>query len=380
MGRKKSTTEEFIKNAKKIHGDKYDYSKVEYVNSKTKVCIICHEKDFLGNEHGEFWQTPANHMKGHGCNKCDGKGFSMEYYIEKAKKIHNGKYSYNKVNIKKVSEKALITCPIHGDFEQIFENHLNGQGCKKCYGNEKLTTEEFIKKAKEVHGDKFIYDKTTVTGNNKSYVTITCPIHGDFIKKINHHLNGDGCSKCSKKYKYTTNEWISLAKQVHGDKYDYSKVEYVDSKTKVKIICPIHGEFEKLPSAHLNGKQGCPYCKSNYLEDKVYNFLKNEYTIERRYHTKWLKKQELDLFLPDYNIAIECQGIEHFKPVDFFGGVEKFEYVKNLDNNKKKLCDINNVNLIYYSETKEIDYDNYIGIMFNNITDLKKFLYDTTSK
>ena len=374
------TNEEFINRAKQIHGDKYDYSKVNYVNNKTKVCIICHEKDEFDKEHGEFWQLPNNHLKGHGCPKCNGKCFEKKYYIEKAKIIHKGKYDYSKSDFKNVTDKATIICPIHGEFKQAFNMHLLGQGCKKCYGNEKMTKEEFLNKAKKIHNDKYDYSKIELTGNNKSYVTITCKKHGDFKQKINCHLNGDGCPKCSKKHKYTTEEFIKEAKYVHGDKYDYSKVEYINNHTKVCVICPTHGEFFVKPNNHLSSKNGCPYCRTSYLEEKICKHIKNDFLIERRKHFKWLGKQELDIFLPDYNIAIECQGIEHFKPVTFFGGENKLKYVKDLDERKKKLCDSNEILLVYYSELNDIDYENYIGKIFNNIEKLKHFLYDTTSK
>ena len=190
---KKFTTEEFIQRARKVHGDKYDYSKVEYVNNRTKVCIIC-------PEHGEFWQTPDSHMLG---NKCS-----------------------------------------------------------KCSGSKKLTTEEFIEKAKQIHGNKYDYSKVEYKGN-KIKVCIICPEHGEFWQMpINHcsKNNHNGCPICAKtivanKLRKNNSYFIEKAKQIHGDKYDYSKVEYVNNRTKVCIICPEHGEFWQTPDNHLKGKK-----------------------------------------------------------------------------------------------------------------------------
>ena len=111
------TTEEFIKKAKEIHGNKYDYSKVEYKNTSTKVCIIC-------PEHGEFWQTPNHHLQGHGCPKCKNEKIRKRHthnitiFIEKARKVHGDKYDYSKAEYINASTKVCIICPEHGEFWQ----------------------------------------------------------------------------------------------------------------------------------------------------------------------------------------------------------------------------------------------------------------------
>jgi hypothetical protein len=261
------TTEEFIRRAKEVHGDKYDYSKVEYVNIKTKVCIIC-------KKHGEFWQEAGSHLNGSGCPNCRmekhwttrGKKTTEEFIVE-AKAIHGDKYDYSKVEYVNPNTKVCIVCPKHGEFNCTPTNHLRGKGCPVC-GHEKaakkkikLTTEEFIRRAKEVHGDKYDYSKVVFTKMGDK-VCIVCPEHGEFWQTPTCHLNGQGCPKCGGRYKFTTKEFIEKAKAVHDDKYDYSKVEYVNCNTKVCIICPEHGEFWQKPSNHLSG-QGCPKCVGN---------------------------------------------------------------------------------------------------------------------
>ena len=155
---RKFTTEDFITKAKEVHGDKYDYSKVEYVNANDKVCIIC-------PEHGEFWQSATHHIHNHGCPKCSYKNksekykYSTEEIIVKARVIHGDKYDYSKSKYNGMHKKMLIICPEHGEFTQTPANHIGGTGCPKCVGK-RLTTEDFVTKSKLVHGNKYDYSKT----------------------------------------------------------------------------------------------------------------------------------------------------------------------------------------------------------------------------
>ena len=308
---KKLTTEEFIKRAKKVHGNKYDYSKVKYKNTYTKVCIIC-------KTHGEFWQRPSD--------------------------------------------------------------HLNGCGCQECGGVKKMTTKDFIEKAKIIYGNKYDYSKVNYI-NNKTKVCIICNeidkfgvIHGEFWQRPNDHLNGYSCPKCNNEYVPTTDEWIDRAKKIHGDKYDYSKVEYVNSQTKVCIICPIHGEFWQTPNNHLNGNN-CPNCNSN-IKSKNEKFISNfliEHNIkfEREKTFNWLKNKGnlyLDFYLPEYNIAIEYQGEQHYKPIKRFGGEEGFSLIKERDKKKLELCNKHNIKLFYFNRR------------FLNIKDIISYINETTDK
>ena len=303
---KKLTTEDFIRRAKEVHGDKYDYSKVDYIDNRTKVCIIC-------PEHGEFWQQPRNHLLGQACPKCayktrwESRGrITTENFIKKARKVHGDKYDYSKVEYKGTHTKVCIICQEHGEFLQTPHNHLHSQGCLACSGRKQLTTEEFIRRAKEVHGDKYDYSKVEYV-NKSTKVKIICPIHGEFEQIPDSHLHGHGCHKCVNCKQLTTEEFIHRAKEVHGDKYDYSKVEYINSHTKVKIICPIHGEFEQEPNSHLEGK-GCPNC---YHKTKKYKFnLLEEFESE----------YDFKAFLANNDINILLVIIRNIEP--------KFEPIK----------------------------------------------------
>ena len=362
---KKLTTEEFVKRAKEIHGDKYDYSKVEYTNNRTKVCIIC-------PEHGEFWQLPSFHLNGCNCPKCKGKGMNTEEFIKRAKEIHGDKYDYSKVEYTNNRTKVCIICPEHGEFWQTPDNHIHGHGCPFCK-SDKLTeinsssSECFIENAKKIHGNKYSYSKVKYI-NNHTPVCIVCPIHGEFWQTPNAHLSGNGCSRCSKKNKHTTCEFIELAKKIHGNKYDYSKVEYINNSTKVRIICPEHGEFWQTPNAHINSSQGCPICRESKLEKEIRMFL-NEHNINytQRKTFDWLKKEKLlhyDFFLADYNIAIECQGLQHYKPIKYFGGEKQLAKQQEYDLFKKIKSEEHNIKLLYYANEK---YSDEIIIDKNNI-------------
>ena len=290
---KKKTTDEFIKDAKKIYGDRYDYSKVEYVNDSTKICIIC-------PIHGEFWKTPSNH-------------------------IHK----------------------------------TNPQGCIKC-SREKLSqnlrndVKEFVNKANDIHNDKYSYDKIKYI-NNRIKIIITCPLHGDFYQTPYSHLQGCGCPKCVTNTKLSNEEFIQKAKIVHGDKYDYSLTKYKNALTNVDIICKKHGKFRQTPHSHLSGR-GCPFCKSSHMETEIRNYLKtNNIIYEEQKHFEWLGKQTVDFYLPNHNVVIECQGIQHFEPTDFAGKGKMWsnEGLVNCverDKLKKHLLNEHNIRILYYAD------------------------------
>lgn len=279
----KMTTEEFITKAREVHGDKYDYSKVEYVNSQTKVCIVC-------PIHGPFWQTPYSHLSGCGCSACysDNRGknrkdrMTTEEFIKKAREIHGDTYSYDKTIYKNSKTPVIITCKIHGDFKQLPNNHLKGHGCKICANHEigqinkvkkqgvppanKIYNDDFIQKAISVHGDKFSYEHTKYT-YARNQITITCNTCGRDFKCVSTDFLKEGytCPLCKKDEKKKVfreerkKEFIEQANIVHNGKYDYSSVNYIDGKTKVCIICPEHGPFWQSPQKHLSG-QGCKKC------------------------------------------------------------------------------------------------------------------------
>lgn len=375
---RKLTTEQWIEKARAVHGDRYDYSKVEYKGADEKVCIICHEKDENGIEHGEFWQRAANHVTlKRGCPKCNG-GVSIDKkeFVKRASKLHNNKYDYSKSNYINTKTKIEIVCPIHGSFWQEPENHMQGSGCPEC-GKESIikklssNTEEFIKKAKLVHGDKYDYSKVNYI-NNEEKIEIICPVHGSFWQKPANHLNGFGCAKCAGNVKYTTEEFIERARKVHGNKYNYNKVEYINTKTPVIIICSKHGEFQQTPLHHLNG-EGCSKCQLK-SQTKLYEKLKESFPNEEilfeinKETVVWLKNQRFDIYFPKYNIAIEYNGKQHYVPVEHFGGQLAFEDTLRRDKLKQQKCKENNCTLfeVKYDYTEE-DYNELVKNIQNII-------------
>lgn len=349
---KKLTLNEILEKFKKAHNEKYDYSLIKrYVNNRTSVPIIC-------NRHGVFYQRPDKHMRGQGCPLCNKTHkLSDETFIEKATEIHKSKYDYSKVEYINNETRVCIICPEHGEFWQTPHMHLSGQGCPKCCGNVRKTTEEFVEECKKIHGNRYDYSKTTYE-NAFSKITITCPIHGDFIQIARVHLQGHGCSKCSGKKRYDKEYFLKKAKEINGDKYDYSLITTIkNNRQPLPIICNKHGIFYQTADNHLNQSQGCPNCKRSVLEEKMAKFLtEKNIKFEAKKHFQWLGKQHLDFYLPEYNTAIECQGEQHFIPCNF-GSKKKtkeecFERVNNLDERKNRLCVQNKIKLLYFANDK----------------------------
>jgi len=246
------TTSIFITKARKIHGNKYDYSRINYRTAHTKVVIVC-------SQHGPFEQTPNNHIRGKGCAKCSGKyHLTTKEFIDSARLVHGNRYDYSPTIFKTQSSKVQITCPAHGLFEQRADHHLSGHGCIKCAGKDRYTTQEYIDKVKRVHNYRYDYSQVNYR-NAYTKIIIVCPEHGPFEQAPSGHLEGRGCPKCGGSQKLNTSDFIAKARQVHGCRYDYSSVIYKNSQTKVKINCPEHGLFEQAPSHHLQGK-GCRAC------------------------------------------------------------------------------------------------------------------------
>jgi hypothetical protein len=301
--KRKDSKEDFIKKSQKIHQDEkgnplYTYNHVNYVNSRTLVNITC-------PIHGDFPQTPSDHKGGHGCRKCksDKRRLSKDEFIKRSQEEHNGFYTYDNVVMGKTGEdKVMVTCPKHGDFPTYPHQHMAGGGCKNCaIENSKLTKDEFIEKAKEIHKDEF--------GNSK---------------------------------------------------YTYDNVEYLNANTNVMITCPIHGDFPQKPGNHLNG-QGCGKCNESKGEKKLRDyFRKNNINFEGQKSfsgcftfsdkKKRCFKLPFDFYLQERKILIEVDGEQHFKP--FFGD-ERLERQIFNDKVKNKFAisdsQINKLIRIYYN-------------------------------
>jgi len=342
--------EEFIERAKETHGDKYDYSKVVYESMMKPVEIIC-------SEHGSFWQIPMQHVKGQGCPKCAGRYRTNDEIIRMMKEAHpDDNYDYSKVEFTKMHNKVCIICPEHGEFWQTPAKHIRGQGCPKCGNsksnkNRRITVEKFKEKCSVLHNGKYNYDKVEFD-NVHDKVKIVCPVHGEFEQIACDHLNGHGCTQCAiDKSKSNTEEFIRKSREIHGDKYGYSKVEYKGSKNKVCIICPEHGEFWQTPESHLKGC-GCPKCGKiiSKGEEEIYDFVSNLVGSDNiiRNDREILDGKEIDIYIPSLKIGIEYNGVVWHS--------EKFGKDKNYHVDKLNCANEKGISLIQIFEDEFIDH------------------------
>lgn len=308
------TTEEFVKQAKKVHKNDLNeiiYDFVEYKGNHKKVKLFC-------SKHGEFWQTPASHLQGRGCPKCSKQS-----------------YAY--------------------------------------------TTEEFIEKAMEIHKNDdipTIYDKVNYI-NGLTEVCLICPVHGEYYQTPRNHLKGCKCPQCGRRNKpYSTEEFIEIAKQIHSNDLNeqiYDLVDYKNIRTKIKIICSKHGEYEQTPFDHLQGK-GCPKCNSSHLESETMEILNNlqlEYTYQ--FKTDWLKnknKLSIDFYIPKLELGLECQGKQHYHPIEKFGGIDYLNEVKNRDIIKNNLCSEHGLKLIYIFND-DVDFNTINSSIYNDTNSIK---------
>ena len=374
----------------KKYGNKYDYSYVidnKRYNSNDTIKINC-------KKHGVYEQKIKNHLAKCGCPGCGKEKMSISNKLEISEveerllNVCGGKLSYNiKEYINTNTPIKLTRLKCGNTFKRDLNALKTNNSCPFCNGkqrNRSYTTEEFIKIASKIHDNKYDYSKSIYTKSDKK-LCIICHEkdkfgneHGEFFVTPHSHIgvSKTGCPKCSGKYKKTTNDFIIESNQLHDFHYDYSKVKYINAKTKVCIICPEHGEFWQSPNDHLSGC-GCPVCKESKCEKQIKKLLKNnDINFIPQYKPTWLCNMSLDFFIPDKNIAIEVQGLQHFKAIKYWGGQESYLKVIERDYKKKALCEKNNVKLVYYSELK-IDLPNNI---VKNISDLLKILTEHDKK
>lgn len=279
------TKDNFLERAKQVHGDKYDYSKIEFDKMYKKICIIC-------PKHGEFWQTPQDHLSGRGCRKCGieksqkSKIKTFDDFLIKAKEVHGNKYDYSKVEYINRKEKIRIICPKHGEFWQTPQNHLNGEGCPKCAKenvnkNRILKFDDFINRANAIHNHKYKYVYKDIK-NEKEKIEIICPMHGNFFQEIDSHLQGHGCPKCGVGVSLQEQELINFLKE--------NNIKFEERKRNL------------MPSSH----------------------------------------KEIDIFLPEFNIGIEYNGLRWHS--------DEFNKDINYHKNKTDECEKVGIRLIHIFE------------------------------
>lgn len=452
-------SEDFFNRAKIIHNDKYDYGKSVYKKSNVKLTIIC-------PIHGEFLKTPSKHIEGSGCQICakikrisNGTRFKNqnEVFTECAN-LHNHKYTYLSLAQCKneyitVNDKITINCTEHGQFIQTIDSHIYKQtGCPICgiisnANNCRKTKEQFILDSTAIHGNKYDYsnsiylsthskitinchehgdfitapaehlagvgcpackrkqtdnqylitynnrfiEEASMVFNNKYdyskvkyiaynvHVTIICPIHGEYLKTPSQHLQGFGCEECRIEQDRLKREavFLSQAKNIFDDMYDYSKVKYIDQSTPITITCPVHGDFEKLPSLHCRiSASGCPNCYATGPEKLIIALL-TKHNINYKFQQTFAdclgnphgddnrqRRLRFDFYLPNHNTIIEYDGIHHYKIINFEDNMIKahlrFNTVQQNDTIKNKYCKSKAIHLLRIPYTKLPDLKDII--------------------
>lgn len=360
----KLTQDDFIRKSNEVHNNEYDYSLVDYKTTRDDVKIIC-------RKHGIFNQKAGGHLSGNGCRKCGSEEvanklkLSQDEFIIRSQKANDYQYDYSKTKYINSLTEVIVTCSTHGDFLTLPNNHIRGSGCPECYGTKKRTNQDFINLAKQVHGDKYDYSESNYLSSEKP-IEIICKLHGPFLQIAYNHLNGDNCPICMGNQKSNTIEFIKKSKLIHGDRFNYDKVEYKNNRTHTVITCPKlgHGDFVMLPNSHLSGS-GCPICsesRGEKLLSLIFNELGINFTRQAKFKDctnlktgKFCRKLPFDLYLPDFNTVIEYDGIQHFQGVEFWGGENSFETQQIRDKIKNQYCETHGIKMIRipYTMNKE---------------------------
>lgn len=301
---------QFLKKAYKLHKNNFDYSKINFINSYTPVTIIC-------RKHGEFKQTPRTHISKFGKNK--------------------------------------------------------NYGCKKCkIDSDRISQDEFIRKANKIHNYKYDYSKTKYI-DYKHPITVICKTHGEFNVMPFHHIakkHPGKCGLCKNDKKQEL--FLKLAKLKHGDKYDYSKSVYTKYLNKLIITCPKHGDFMQTPNGHLAGS-GCSKCSESRYEEIISNLLKS-------YNINFIQEFKLpginyrwDFFIPDINLIIEYHGEQHYRSRGYLWGTEdRVKKTKENDAIKKGILISKKIpfEVIAYKDNHKVDL-----ILFNILKKYIKYSY-----
>lgn len=247
---------------------------------------------------------------------------TTDEYIKRCREIHGTVYNYDQVQYTTASSKVTVVCSTHGPFQIRASNHYRN-GCSDCAAEKRGMTKrnnkaDVINRATEVHGGYYSYDCWDGEyKRNSEKMIITCPHHGNFSQRISSHLSGHRCKECGNDQTSLTNRkdldlFISDCRAVHGNKYDYSNVQYINAKTHVAIMCPEHGEFSQTPDRHLNASGGCSKCSNrgtSAAEVELADFVEGVIGQIERNTRSIISPKELDIFIPSHNIAIEYCGL-----------------------------------------------------------------------
>lgn len=337
-------------------GDKYNYSQTVYKPDNEYINVIC-------RKHGLFTINCGNFKNKHGCKVCDNenKSYTNDKFLKDVNIIKGDWYEPITEAHGVEKQKVIILCKTCGNlFSTTPRNFLKSKSCPYCKPR-KLTEENFIKRIDDIYHGSLKYIKGFK--NVRSKVVMKCECGAEIIKSAEHFLLGVQCPYCStaSNKPLTQNDFIQRAKEIHGDKYDYSLVEYNGLYNNVKIKCNICNRvFYQKPLYHIYYSSGCS-CRSSKGEEKIAALL-DQYKINyiRQHKFKDLKTGErlssclkLDFYLPDKNLVIEFNGAQHYEAVDIWGGEEDFKLRQKYDQMKKDYCKKNGISFV------EIPYWNF---------------------
>lgn len=368
------STDAFIAKARAVHGDTYDYSEAIYKDSRETLTIICRAHGRFPQKpnhhvHGKSGcPTCAEERRIASISTIDTPTF-----VSRSVELNGDRYGYDKTKYCGPLSKLTITCGVHGDFEQTPNNHLySGSGCPDC-GNEarwsatRMTVSEFASAARQIHGDAYDYS-SVVYSNAMTSVSITCPSHGTFTQQPNTHLGGSGCRQCHLDTRRIDRDtFISRAREVFKREYDYSLVEagWVPTRDRVRIICPSHGEFSTVAGEHLRGS-GCAACVESQHEKLIRELLtESGVAFEAQWGHPTLRHRgplKFDFMIPGSRTLIEYDGLFHFRVIQWPGqlredAVAAFERGQLRDSIKTRWAAEHGWRLIRLSNPKSVRRD-----------------------
>lgn len=322
---------EFLEKARSKHGYKYEYLDLgEKIISNDIIKI-----SFNGNL---YTQRVSKHLMGR-CPEKNTPIKTIEEFIQESEKIWGKKYDYSLVKYQGALKKVKII--FDGIiFEQTPSSHLQGLCVER-----NLTVENFIRKSIEVHGEKYDYSQI-----DKMDKKVKIGLNGVFYKQNPYdHISGYKPENIKLSVKKTIEDFISESNIIHYNKYSYTKTIYENSKEKVIITCPNHGDFLKTPLQHLQGN-GCPDCIESIGLKKISKYLsKNNinFEIKKKFHDcRNIFELPFDFYIPSLRTCIDFDGIQHFQPIEHFGGLEAYEKLKINDGIKNEYCEEHFINLI----------------------------------
>jgi hypothetical protein len=378
--RRKTAEARFWETVESIHKDKLDFSKFVYNGAIEPCTVTC-------PEHGDFITKPTYLVSGAGCPTCgrlktitaaSGRKLGMDGFVSKAREVHGDTYEYPiDQEYQGNKQKLNIVCRKHGPFSQNANKHLSGRGCPDCSNDLKrernavvseITKQGLTARLSSIN-PHWEYDVSTYERLHKP-MRCVCPDHGEFFAQPANLLNSSGCVECGKaKFqkhmlarRLTTEDWVARAREKHGDRYCYEETVYVSESEKVSVRCKVHGIF-KTGNDHIYQATNCPACSVHESkgERAVASFISIFTPVITRDRTI-LKPKELDIYLPEHNLAIEYCG-------EYWHSLKNEEQVREgrLKHYQKYMdCKAKGIRLITIYESEWLDRGHQIRRLLRN--------------